>query len=121
MAQVFLNSNQKLGLTWVFKVCYIAMRMMAIMTRRQDDFTNRALAFRFIGIGWYIAFCLGAGFGGGYLIDRHYDTLPLFSLILLTLGLVVAIVGIYRMVKPLINEAEKQVEETKANGKEENN
>lgn len=82
---------------------------MTTMTRRQEDFTNRTLAFKFIGIGWYIAFCLGAGFGGGYLLDRHFDTLPLFSLILLTLGLVVAIVGIYRMVKPLINEAEKEV------------
>lgn len=91
------------------------------MTRRQDDFTNRALAFRFIGIGWYIAFCLGAGFGGGYLLDRHFDTLPLFSLILLTFGLVVAIVGIYRMVKPLINDAEEQVKQDNANRKEDNN
>jgi ATP synthase protein I len=91
--------------------------MMATMTRQNglNDLSTRALAFKMIGIGWYIAFCLGAGLGGGLLLDNHYNTLPLFTFLLLTLGLFIAFYGIYRMVRPLIKEAKNQ---DKAIGKE---
>ena len=71
----------------------------------QKDFNKRALAFRLIGIGWYIAFCLILGTLGGYWLDRHVDnTFPIFALVGVTLGLVVAMVGLYFMVRPLMKE-----------------
>jgi len=98
-------------LTWKVLIWYISTRMMT----RQKELNDRALAFKMLGIGWYIAFCLGGGFAGGYLLDRHFETLPLFTLILLTVGLVVAFYGIYRMIYPLLQEAKKQ---SKPNGDE---
>ncbi len=71
-----------------------------------------------IGIGWYIAFCLGAGFAGGYFLDRYVETFPLFTLILLTLGLFVAFYGIYRMILPLLKEAKSQNKATEKEGKD---
>lgn len=75
---------------------------------RQDELSNRTLAFKMIGVGWYIAFCLGAGLGLGLLLDNFIDTFPIFTLILLTVGLFIAFYGIYRMVLPLLKEAQNQ-------------
>lgn len=85
------------------------MRMMAVVTRK-NDLSNRAIAFKMLGVGWYIAFCLGAGLGGGWLLDNYLDTFPVFALVMLTLGLFVAFYGIYRMILPLIKEAKNQEE-----------
>ncbi len=74
----------------------------------QKDFSKRVLAFRLIGIGWYIAFCLILGTLGGYWLDRHVDnTFPIFALIGVTLGLIVAMVGLFLMVRPLMKEGNK--------------
>jgi F0F1-type ATP synthase assembly protein I len=70
----------------------------------QNDFSKRALAFRLIGIGWYIAFCLLVGFFGGLWLDHHVDTFPIFALVGLTLGLIFAMVGLFLMVRPLMKE-----------------
>ena len=70
----------------------------------KDDFSKRAVAFKLIGIGWYIAFCLISGTVGGYFLDQHLGTLPLFTLVLLTFGLFIAFYGIYRMIRPLMKE-----------------
>ena len=71
----------------------------------QKDFSKRALAFRLIGIGWYIAFCLIFGALGGYWLDSHLNNdFPIFSLIGVTLGLLIAMVGLYFMVRPLMKE-----------------
>ncbi len=61
-------------------------------------------AFRFIGIGWYVAICIGGGIGLGVWLDRRFDTSIVFTLIGVVLGLVVAVLGIYRMIEPLIKE-----------------
>ena len=74
----------------------------------QKDLSKRALALRMIGIGWYIAFCLLGGAVGGYFLDRHLDTLPLFTIVLLTVGLFVAFYGVYRIVRPLMKEEQKK-------------
>jgi ATP synthase protein I len=88
---------------------------MVVPMTRQNELSNRAIAFKMIGIGWYIAFCLGTGFAGGYFLDRHFDTFPVLTLILMTFGLFIAFYGIYRMVLPLLKEAKNQ---NKATGKE---
>ena len=72
------------------------------------NLTKQALALRMIGIGWYIAFCLVGGAAGGYFLDRHLDTLPLFTMVLLTVGLFVAMYGVYRIVRPLMKEEQKK-------------
>jgi hypothetical protein len=61
-------------------------------------------AFRFIGIGWYIAICIGGSIYGGVLLDKHFDTSIIFTLAGVFLGLVVAALGTYRMIEPLIRE-----------------
>ncbi|HJX69889.1 MAG TPA: AtpZ/AtpI family protein [Dehalococcoidia bacterium] len=74
----------------------------------ERDLSKRALALRVVGIGWYIAFCLILGTLGGYWLDRHVDnTFPIFTLIGVTLGLVVAMVGLFLMVRPLMKEGNK--------------
>lgn len=61
-------------------------------------------ALRFIGIGWYVAFCVGGGIGLGVWLDRRFETSIVFTLAGVILGLVVAVLGIYRMIEPLIKE-----------------
>jgi ABC-type molybdate transport system permease subunit len=61
-------------------------------------------AFRFIGIGWYIAICIGGSIYGGVLLDKHFGTSIIFTLAGVFLGLVVAALGTYRMIEPLIRE-----------------
>jgi ATP synthase protein I len=61
-------------------------------------------AFRFIGIGWYVAFCVGGGIGLGVWLDSRFNTSIVFTLLGVFLGLVVAVLGIYRMIEPLIKE-----------------
>jgi len=73
----------------------------------RQDWSNRAIAFKLIGIGWYVAFCLFSGAIGGFFLDRHLDTSPLFTLLLLTFGLFIAFYGIYRMIRPLMKEENK--------------
>jgi len=72
---------------------------------QKDYFSKRALAFRMLGIGWHIALSLILGTLGGYWLDSHFDNdFPIFTLIGLTLGLVVALGGLYLMIRPLMKE-----------------
>ena len=71
------------------------------------DFKKRNMAFRLVGIGWHIAFSLIAGALGGFWLDNHLDTAPIFSLLGVTLGLLVAMVGLYLLVRPLMKEENK--------------
>lgn len=52
-------------------------------------------AARLIGIGWYFAFCIVFGIVGGLLLDRFLNVEPIFTLLGLFLGLVLAFVGGY--------------------------
>jgi hypothetical protein len=61
-------------------------------------------AFRFIGIGWYIALCIGGGIWGGIWLDSKFGSSIIFTLAGVFLGLVVAALGTYRMIEPLIKE-----------------
>jgi len=61
-------------------------------------------AFRFVGIGWYIALCIGGGIFGGIWLDRHFGSSIIFTLAGVLLGLVMAALGTYRMIEPLIRE-----------------
>ena len=60
--------------------------------------------WRLLGLGWYVALCLVVGILGGLWLDRQLGLSPLFLLLGLTLGLVVAFVGIFRMVQESVEE-----------------
>ena len=50
-----------------------------------------------LGIGWYIAICIGGGAIGGLLLDRWLDVAPLFTLLGLGLGIIVGVFGMIKM------------------------
>ncbi len=74
---------------------------------QKDYFSKRALAFRMLGIGWHIAISLLLGTLGGLWLDSYLDDFPLFTLIGLTLGLAVAMGGLYLLIRPLMKENNK--------------
>ena len=61
-----------------------------------------ALTLRLLGIGWYVAVCIGGGTYGGFLLDRSFDLAPLFTLLGLGLGIAVAVVGMMRMIQSVL-------------------
>jgi F0F1-type ATP synthase assembly protein I len=61
-------------------------------------------ALRFVGIGAYIGLSIVLGVWIGSLLDRHYDSQPLLTLIGLALGLLLAATGVYRMLKGFIKQ-----------------
>jgi F0F1-type ATP synthase assembly protein I len=62
------------------------------------------LAMRLMGLGWYVVGSIILGAGGGQWLDRRLDTLPLFTLIGVILGTVLAFYGLIKMVRPLMGE-----------------
>ena len=65
------------------------------------------IAFRVIGIGWYMAFAVLAGVFGGFWLDGKLGTKPAFLVTGLILGLIVAGRGAYQMFKPFMNNQVK--------------
>jgi hypothetical protein len=68
-------------------------------------------AFQFLGIGFYIAICIGGGIMLGLWLGNKK---PVFVIAGLIFGLVLAVVGVYNMVKPLLNN--KNDKNDKENG-----
>ncbi len=66
------------------------------------------LAVRLTGLGWYVALCIVFGVVGGLALDELVGTKPLFMLLGIVLGSVVAFWGLYKMVQPLLNAAANQ-------------
>ena len=62
-------------------------------------------ALRVTGIGFYIATCIvGGTFAGWWLGDKK----PIFMIIGLLAGLVIAVYGVYRMIRPLMNNRQDE-------------
>ena len=66
------------------------------------------LAVRLTGLGWYVALCIVFGIVGGLALDGLLETKPLFMLLGILLGSVVAFWGLYKMVQPPMNAAATQ-------------
>ena len=60
-------------------------------------------ALRLTGIGFFIGACILLGTFAGLWLDGKLNTEPLFMIGGLVVGLVVAIYGVYRMIRPLMN------------------
>ena len=54
-------------------------------------------ALRLLGIGWFFAISIVGGTGLGFLLDGWTGTTPLFALVGLAIGLLVAVYGGYRL------------------------
>ena len=66
-------------------------------------------ALNIIGIGWFIGLSILLGVLGGLWLDNKLGTQPLFILIGLLFGLIVAAYGTYRMLLPLLkNKGNKE-------------
>ena len=61
-------------------------------------------ALKFAGLGWYIAICVITGTVSGVAADRMLGLAPLFTIIGVLTGSVVAFWGLYRMVKQIVNK-----------------
>ncbi|MBI4496288.1 MAG: AtpZ/AtpI family protein [Chloroflexi bacterium] len=57
---------------------------------------------RLMALGWYVALCITVGILAGLWLDQTLNTLPLFTLVGLLLGLTAAFVGLYRMVSAAV-------------------
>ena len=68
---------------------------------------------RLIGIGWYFAVCIVVGVVGGFLLDKAVDTVPLFTLLGLMLGLFTAFYGGYRMLREVLESDQQRSREGK--------
>jgi F0F1-type ATP synthase assembly protein I len=50
-------------------------------------------------VGWYVALSLVIPIGIGYLLDRHFARSPLFTLVGLGIGTIIAFYGLFRMLQ----------------------
>ena len=57
---------------------------------------------RLVGIGWYVALCIAGGGIGGLWLDRQLDLSPILTLVGLGAGIVLAVVGMYRMLMAVL-------------------
>ena len=66
-------------------------------------------ALNIIGIGWFIGLSILLGVLGGLWLDSKLSTQPIFILVGLLFGLIVAFYGAYRMLLPLFkNKGNKE-------------
>jgi ATP synthase protein I len=63
-----------------------------------------AAALRFIGVGWYVGFCVVLGVLGGLWLDGKFNTGPILVIVGLIVGLIIAFYGMYQMLLPLIRD-----------------
>jgi ATP synthase protein I len=63
-------------------------------------------ALRLTGVGFYVGACIAGGTLAGLWLDGKLNTRPLFMIGGLLLGVVVAFYGLYRMLKPLMNNSQ---------------
>ena len=66
------------------------------------------LVLRLLGIGWYVALCIGGGAALGLLLDERLGVSPLFTLAGIFLGIGVAVIGMYRMLMAVLRTREDE-------------
>ena len=52
---------------------------------------------RLVGVGWYVGICIGVGAWAGLWADGLFELSPLLTLTGIAIGLVVALLGMIRM------------------------
>ncbi len=75
--------------------------------RNVDTNMNRwVAALRMTGVGFFIGACILLGVIAGIWLDGKLNTGPVFVIIGLVLGIIVAFYGVYQMVRPLLRDQE---------------
>ena len=74
-----------------------------------------------MGMGFYIAIAIVLGIWGGHWLDGKFNTNPLWLIIGSILGVAVAALGVFNMLKPFIESAKKAGDNSKKdNGNKDN-
>lgn len=58
--------------------------------------------FRLLGIGWYVALCIGGGAVGGLWLDSWLNLSPILTLLGLGAGIALAVAGMFRMLMAVL-------------------
>ena len=58
---------------------------------------------RLTGVGFFIGACILLGVFAGLWLDGKLNTKPIFMIVGLLIGLVVAVYGVYQMLRPLMS------------------
>jgi ATP synthase protein I len=69
-------------------------------------------ALQLLGIGFYVAICVTGGILAGWWLGGKR---PVFVIAGLVIGLVIAVYGVYKMVKPLMDNNKKSNKNNKGN------
>lgn len=75
-------------------------------------------AVSLIGLGFYVAAAIILGTLGGRWLDSKLHTGTLWTIIGLVLGIIVAVFGTYKMLKPFIDSAKQTGNNTKDKDKQ---
>ncbi len=67
------------------------------------DMNRWVAALRLTGVGFFIGACIILGIIAGIWLDSKLNTEPVFVIIGLVLGIIVAVYGVYRMLLPLLD------------------
>jgi ATP synthase protein I len=65
---------------------------------------KRLVALGTLGVGFFVSASIILGVVGGRWLDGRLNSEPLFLIIGLLLGIVVAFYGVYTMLRPFIND-----------------
>lgn len=60
-------------------------------------------ALRLIGVGFYIGGCILLGIIGGLWLDNRLSARPIFMIVGLIVGILLAFYGVYQMLRPIMN------------------
>ena len=60
-----------------------------------------ALLGRIVGIGWFVGTSISLGAYCGYWFDRQFETAPVLTIVGLSLGVVTAFVGMFRLLNAI--------------------
>ena len=77
-----------------------------------DGMKSWVPALGLTGIGFFIAGCIIGGLLGGKWIDAKFGTAPAFLITGLVLGIAVAFLGVYSMIKPIVDNIRKGGEDS---------
>ncbi len=78
------------------------------LNKGERGMNRRGGVWKLIGIGWFIALSLILPVFLGLWLDRKLNTGVIFTFVGLVVGLVLALVGVYRMLLQVIREGENK-------------
>lgn len=64
----------------------------------------KATVLRLLGIGWFVAICIGGGGLAGAWLDQWLGLRPAFTLLGLALGIALGGIGMYRMLIAVLED-----------------